>query len=271
MYICKYFRIMVKNLLYSVILLVTLASCSGFEKVRKSTDYNLKYRKAFEWYNKGDYSKSATLFEDIVTYFKVTTKVDTISFYIAMSYYKNGDHELGAFYFNNFVQNFLYSPFTEEAEFLGAYCYYKVSPVPSLDQASTKKAIEQFQNFVSKRPLSKRASEAQNLIIELEDKLVEKSWLNAKLYYDMGYYKSSILALKNSLDEYPNTKYREKLMWLILDSNYKLAENSVASKQKERYQATIDEYYTFMSEYPQSTYKDDAEKIYKQAEKFAKE
>ncbi len=271
MYICKYFRIMVKNLLYSVILLVTLASCSGFEKVRKSSDYNLKYRKAFEWYNKGDYGKSATLFEDIVTYFRGTTKFDTISFHLAMSYYNSKDYALGAHYFGLFVQNFLYSPFTEEAEFLGAYCYYKESPEPPLDQASTKKAIELFQNFVSKRPLSKRTPEAQNLIIELEDKLVEKSRLNAKLYYDMGYYKSSIVALKSSLDEYPNTKYREELMWLILDSNYKLAENSVASKQKERYLATIDEYYSFMSEYPQSKFKDDAEKIYKQAEKFAKE
>lgn len=188
-----------------------------------------------------------------------------------MSYYNSKDYALGAHYFGLFVQNFLYSPFTEEAEFLGAYCYYKESPEPPLDQASTKKAIELFQNFVSKRPLSKRTPEAQNLIIELEDKLVEKSRLNAKLYYDMGYYKSSIVALKSSLDEYPNTKYREELMWLILDSNYKLAENSVASKQKERYLATIDEYYSFMSEYPQSKFKDDAEKIYKQAEKFAKE
>jgi outer membrane protein assembly factor BamD len=271
MYICKYFRIMVKNLLYSVILLVTLASCSGFEKVRKSSDYNLKYRKAFYWYNKGDYNKSATLFDDISAYFRGTTKFDSISFYLAMSYYNSKDYILGAHYFSSFVQNFLYSPFTEEAEFLEAYCYYKESPEPPLDQANTRRAIESFQNFVSKRPLSKRGSEAQNLISELEDKLVEKSRLNAKLYYDLGYYKSSIIALKNSLDEYPNTKYREELMWLILDSNFKLAENSIHEKQKERYQATIDEYYSFISEYPEGKFKSDAEKIYKNAQKFVKE
>jgi outer membrane protein assembly factor BamD len=261
---------MVKNLLYSVILLVTLASCSGFEKVRKSSDYGLKYRKAFYWYDKGDYNKSATLFDDISSYYRGTTKFDSISFYLAMSYYKSKDWMLAGHYFSTFVQNFLYSSFTEEAEYLEAHCYYMESPVPSLDQANTRRSIESFQNFLSKRPLSKRASEAQAYITELEDKLVEKSWLSAKLYYDLGYFKSSIIALKGSLDEYPNTKYREELMWLVLDSHFRLAENSIEIKQKDRYQAAIDEYYTFISEFPESTHKKDAEKIYSASEEFLK-
>jgi outer membrane protein assembly factor BamD len=261
---------MIKNVLYSVVLVLILGSCSGYEKLLKSSDYNLKYKKAFEYYNKEDYNKASTLFDDIVNVFRGTTKADTLAFYQGMSYYKQKDYILGAHYFGTFAQNFMYSPFTEEAEFLEAFCYYQQSPRPSLDQATTTKAIEVLHSFINKYPASKHYAEAGELIVELEDKLVEKSWLSAKLYYDMGVYKSSIIALKNSLDEYPNTKYREKLMWLVLDSNYKLAENSIPSKQKERFQSTIDEYFSFTSAFPNSSYKKDAEKIYEIAEKYTK-
>jgi len=33
-------------------------SCSGYEKVLKSDDYNLKYAKAFEYYNGEEYLRS---------------------------------------------------------------------------------------------------------------------------------------------------------------------------------------------------------------------
>ena len=261
---------MKKNLLYSGILLLTLVSCNGYEKILKSSDYNLKYRKAFEYYNKEDYVKASTLFDDIVNVLRGTTKADTVSYYQAMSYFKQKDYILGGHYFGTFAQNFMYSPFTEEAEFLEAYCYYQLSPRPSLDQSSTTSAIEALRSFLNKYPLSKHNAEASSLISELEDKLVEKSRLNAKLYYDMGIYKASIIALKNSLDEYPNTKHKEELMWLVLDSNYRLAENSIISKQKERFQSTIDEYYSFTSSFPNSKYKKDADKIYSDSEKYLK-
>ena len=51
-------------------------------------------------------------------------------------------------------------------------------------------------------------------------------------------------------------------MFLILKSNYLLADNSIISKQKERFQNTVDEYYSFISEFPESAYKREAERMY---------
>jgi len=263
-----YFRM--KYLLYSGILALVLVSCSGYEKLLKSSDYSLKYRKAFEYYEKEEYVKAGNLFDDIVNVYRGTSKADTISYYQAMSYYKQEDYILGAHYFGTFVQNFLYSSFAEEAEFLEAYCYYMQSPRPSLDPTFTTRAIEALTSYSNKYPYTKRAEEAKKLIVELEDKLVEKSRLSAKLYYDMGNYKSAIVALKNSLDEYPNTKHKEELMWLVLDSRYQLAAKSVESKQRERFQAAVDEYYTFISQFPNSKRMKEAEEIFHSSEGFIK-
>ena len=74
-----------------------------------------------------------------------------------------------------------------------------------------------------------RDEEARNLIKELEDKLVEKSYLSARLYYDMEQYRAAITALSNSLKEYPETKYREEM--LFLEARVKL---SVCCKKCQR-------------------------------------
>jgi len=104
--------------------------------------------------------------------------------------------------------------------------------------------------------------ECRQLIMEMSDKLVEKSYISAKLYYDLGYFKSAIIALRGSLADYPDTKYREDVLFLILKSSFLLADNSVYSKQKERYQATVDEYYSFIGEFPESQFVKEAERIY---------
>jgi len=119
-----------------------------------------------------------------------------------------------------------------------------------------------------KYPTSERVSECQAIIVEMSDKLVEKSFISARLYYDLGYYKSAILALRNSLIEYPETQYREELMFLILKSSYLLADGSVPSKQRERFQATVDEYYSFIGEFKEGPHAREAKRMYESSSKY---
>ncbi|NJK94576.1 MAG: outer membrane protein assembly factor BamD [Bacteroidales bacterium] len=261
---------MKKHILLIGILVVTLFSCGKYEKILKSSDYKMKYQKAFEYYNAEEYVRAATIFEQIVPVFKGTDKSDTVSYYHAMSYYKQKDYTLAGHYLKNFFQNYPYSPFADEAQFLSAYCFYMDSPRPSLDQENTYTAIDAFTLYIRNHPTSKHIEDAQKYIGDLQDKLVDKSYKNARLYFDLGDYKSSIIALNNSISEYPNTKYREELQFLILQSNYFLAKNSVLSKQKERFQSTIDEYYSFIAEFPNSKYSKDAKDIYEDSQSFIK-
>ena len=125
-----------------------------------------------------------------------------------------------------------------------------------------------MQMFLSKYPTSDRMSECIDIIVEMTEKLVEKSFISARLYYDLGYYDSAIIALRNSLIEFPETRYREELMFLILKSSYLLADKSIPSKQRERYQATVDEYYSFIGEFPEGTHSREAKRMYEASNKF---
>jgi outer membrane protein assembly factor BamD len=153
---------------------------------------------------------------------------------------------------------------------MAAFCDYKISSRPELDQDNTRNAIEGFKIFMNRFPGSAKVEEARKLIKELEEKLVEKSYLSAKLYYDMNQYKAAVVALNNSLKEYAETKYREEMMFLKLNSLFMYAEKSLEIKQRERYQATLDDYYSFMEEFPKSQYSKEVNSIFQKTNKYLK-
>lgn len=257
----------VKFLIVSVLFLI-LAGCSGYEKILKSNDYMLKYKVALEYYEKEDFIRAATIFDQIAMVFRGTDQADTIYYLQAMSYFKQSDYILSGHYFRTFAKTYGGSPYAEEAEYMGAYCYYLTSPRPELDQTNTVQAIQAFQLYMIKYPDSERKDQVQAYFNELRDKLVEKSYLSAKLYYDLSDYKASIVALNNSLLKYPESKYREEIMFMLVKSSYMFADNSVLSKKKERFQEAIDEYYSFAAEFPDSKYLKEARRYYDISARF---
>ncbi len=261
---------MKKSFFCLIIVIIGFASCSQYEKLRKSTDYPLKYRRAFQYYERGDFVRSGQLFDDLVSIYSGTNKADTVSYYQSMSYFKQKDYLTASHYFSTHFKNMPQSPFAEECEYLTGYCYYMQSPRAELDQQMTMAALESFQIFKMRHPNSKYIGECEQYMTELKDKLVDKSYLTARLYYNLSHYKASISALNNSLNDYPETKYREELMYLLLKSSYLLAENSIIVKQKERYQSAVDEYYSFIAEFPKSRYAKEAQQMYERSDRYLK-
>ncbi|MCP4309961.1 MAG: outer membrane protein assembly factor BamD [Bacteroidetes bacterium] len=263
---------MFKNRL--ILLVATIASvllisgCGEYEKLLKSRDFQKKYDTAVTLYEEGEFVKAGTLFDQVANIFRGTIKADTVKYYQAKSYYGQRDYMMAGHFFNELSATYANSVYVEEADFMVAYCHYKQSPRPELDQDNTFRAITAIQMFMVKHPNSERLNQCQEIIVEMSDKLVEKSFISAKLYYDLGYYGSAIIALRNSLIEYPETRFREELMFMILKSSYLLADGSVANKQKERFQATVDEYYSFIGEFPEGPHSREATRMYENSNNF---
>ena len=245
-----------------LVTLILLASCSGYDKILKSRDYPYKYKMAMEYYEKQDHYRYTGLLEQLAPIYKGTQKADTIEFYIAQGYYHQGDYLLAAHYFDRFRRDYPRSVFTEDAEYMYAYCYYKSSPRPLLDQETTNAAISAFGEFLAKYPRSEKRSEVNQLLDDLRNKLIEKSYLSSKLYFDTKDYKAAIVAIKNSIQQYPESPHREEQLYLVLQASYLYADNSIPEKQRERFQNTVDEYYTLIGEFPETNYKKDAERLY---------
>ena len=254
------------HLLWLVVLILT--GCSQYTKVLKSDDVNWKTEMAYTYYEKGDYTKAGALFDQLAPLVSGTQKADSVFYYLAMNSFKMYDYMIAAHYFNQFVELYGNSVFAEDAAYMEAYSYYMISPRPELDQTDTYKAMEAVQLFMIRYPDSPKMAECQRIVLELREKLMEKSFISAELYYNMGDYKASITALNNCISEFPDTGYREDILFMLLKSRYMYALNSIPDKRAERYQETIDEYYSFIAEFPESSNKREADNMYEVASEF---
>ncbi len=257
------------------------SSCGEYNKVLKSTDYEYKYEVAKTYFAKGQYSKAATLLEELINIMKGTRFGEESLYMLAMSYFNQGDYVTSSHYFNTYYTTYPRGTYTELARFNSGKALYLDTPEPRLDQSSTYKAIEELQMFLEYFPMSKNHEKAQKMIFELQDKLVEKEFLSAKLYYDLGSYTgnmvqsstgnnylAAVVTAQNILKDYPYTKYREELSMLILRAKYDMARESVSERIEERMKEAIDEYYAFKNEFPESKYIKEADKIFTEASKM---
>src|SRR5665811_72138 len=175
-----------------LIFLVLLSSCGEYEKLLKSTDFDLKKSKAKEFYDKGEYVKTTELLTQILPRFRATEEAEELNWMNAEAYFGMKDYVMAGSYFKTFIDQFPFGKHAEEAHYMSALCDYNISPRPELDQDNTRNAIEGFHIFLNKYPNSSKADSCRTMINDLQDKLVEKSYLSAKLYYDMNQYLSLI-------------------------------------------------------------------------------
>lgn len=241
---------------------VLLASCGDYNKVLKSSDYEFKFKKAIEYYEAGEFVRSGTLFQELINIYRGTSRADQIYFYYAKSMMGQSDYLMANQYFRTLLREHPTSQFAEEAQFMVGYAAYLQSPKVRLDQEVTVNAIDALQLYINLYPFSERVDEANRLIDELRDKLVEKSYLNARLYYDFDNYKASVVSLENALKEYPDTRFREELMYMLVKSRYLLAVNSVEDKKELRLSSALDEYFAFVDEFPETKYRREVDRYY---------
>ena len=240
----------------------------SIHRIIKSADPELIYSEGIKYYELQKWKKASDLFDACQAYYVGEMREDSIAFFSARSKFKNRDYMTATVQLEEFRRKFGRSVFIESAEAMLAMCNYYLAPGPTRDQTITSQAIISFSEFIERYPNSERNEAFQNLIEELTDRLKEKAYINAYTYFKIQRYKSAIVALRNALKQFPDTPHREDILYHIAVSCYRLAHNSVADKQAERYLDTIDAYYSFIDEFPKSKRRKELERYVKEAKNF---
>lgn len=260
---------MTRRFLYflPVLFVLSLFSCGKYNKILKSSDYELKFTKAEEYYNKGNYTAALTLFEELIPVFKGTEKAEKVYYYYSYCNYYLGDYSLAGFHFRTFSRAFHNSPHAEECAYMNAYCYFLTSPRYTLDQSDTKNAIQELQNFVNDYPESPKLDTCNMLIDKLRGKLRRKAYEIAKAYYFRSDWKAAVPSFENFVKDFPESDKIDEVEFLIVKSWYLLAKNSIEAKKPERIEKCMESYLKFVDLHPQSPYLKEAEGIYLECQK----
>jgi len=244
-----------------------LGSCSGYQKLLKSNDVNKKYEAAIKYYEEGDYFKAGTLLEELQPLLRGRPEAEKAQFFFANTNFKQGNYILSSHYFQSFYETFPNSQYAEEAMFLHAKSLFRDSPEYELDQTNTLSANESIQEFLNRYPESTFRPEVENMSQELQKKLENKAFQGAKLYQQLRYYQSAVVALGNFQQQYASSVYNEEAAYLKLESQFNLAKESVEEKQRERYLEAVAFYKQFIDSFPSSRNLKSAEGMYDFAQK----
>jgi outer membrane protein assembly factor BamD len=241
------------------------ASCSGYEQLLKSDDFDLKYEKAREYYNRGSYNRALPLFKQLLTVEKGTEREEELMYYIAYSHYGQGEYLLAAALFKNYYTFFPRTSRTAECHYMSAYCNYLSSPRVTLDQTTTYKAIDAFQLFINAHPQSDSVSAANRMIDVLRDKLERKALNAAELYDRTGNHQAAAVTYREVLRDFPDIDNADRIQYEVMRSWMDYADRSVVCKKAERYDEALDAWADLSDRYPESRWTDPAARLRERA------
>lgn len=250
-----------KKIVSLLIVVVLFCSCSDYQKALKNDDVAAKFEIATKMYDAGKYNKAIRLFEQLAPTYRGKPQAEKLFYMFSQSYYKTKQYYLAGYQFESFVSGYPRSEKVQEAAFLGAYSYSKLSPVYSLDQADTVKALDKLQAFIDNYPNSEYLPQANEAVKKLTEKLEKKAYENAKGYNTISDYKSALVAFDNFIADYPGTSLKEDALFYKYDSAYQLAINSVPAKMEERLNVAKVAYNNLLKFKNDTKYKKQAEEM----------
>lgn len=263
-----YMRKFLSYIIPLVVVWALAASCSSLQRVINTDDPDLIFQRGLEYYKGEKWTKAILLFEHCEPYLKGFPQEDSVAYYKAHSYFKNVDYQTSATLFDEFRRTYGRSVFIENAEALYAISLYNMCPSPERDQTTTAAAIIAISEFLSHHPNSAQRDYFLEMTHDLTWRMEERTYLNAYTYYKILRYDSAIIAFRNALKKYPDSHRREDIMYYITMSAYKFADNSVASKQSDRFMTMLDSYYSFIMEYPESKYRQELDQAAEVAKRY---
>lgn len=250
------------GLWFAFIIMVAGCSKNSVTKIQKSKDVEYKLRMAEKFYAGKKYSKAQILFEELYPLLKNDPRFEDLFYKYANCAFFLRDFMNAENLFKGYLDAFPKSPRAAEADFMRALCFYKQSPKIELDQTNTQKTIGYMQAFINTYPESSKVQEAKDMIDHCFEKLEQKEFKSAELYYNVSSYRAAAITFTNLLNHYPESKRADEYKLMVIRSYYEYALMSIETKQQERYGQVISEYYDFVDRFPESKYLKEAEKYF---------
>jgi len=175
---------MIKTLSYLALALF-LISCSSSDEVKKRISPQEELKNALIDYKNEDYELAKQSLYTITIKYSGTKVAEDAQYYLGETNFKMDKYLVAAHSYNQIVERYTQSEYLERAQYKAAYCYFKLSPSPALDQKYTETAIKSLQEFISDWPASAFREDAEKNIATLRNKLAEKKFNTASLYFKM--------------------------------------------------------------------------------------
>lgn len=174
-----------------------------------------RYEKAEAKFKDGKYGRVKEPLEEILTLCAGTGYMEQAQFLLAESHFNLEEWIEARGEYASFVLNFPGSPFIETAEFRKAISSFNMEFHVARDETNTNVAMKDFERYISNYPESPLIDSVNYFRGLLTERLAEREYQTALLYYKMDHPQASVIYLKEFLDVYPFSKRRAEAFFLI--------------------------------------------------------
>ncbi len=165
-----------------------------------------EYERAMSLFDKKQYQKAAEAFERILFYYPSSEYVDDAQYWLSRAYLEMKDYDQAVIEFNYLIRNFPNSALVEQAHFYRAKANLLGAPSYEKDLSDLKRAIQLFDEFLTRYPNSEYTDEARKEILTARNLLAKKELENGKLYEKLKEPEAALLYYEYILNNYPETE-----------------------------------------------------------------
>ena len=200
-----------------------LSACSSDRGKLTPTEFcRIKYEKAEELFNQQKYGRAQDKLEEMMSLCAGTGFLELAQFHLAESYFNLEEWIEARGEYGSFVLNFPGSPYVETAEFRKAIASFNMEFKVARDESNTTIAMRDFERYLSNYPDTPLRDSINYYYGLLTERLAEKEFQTARLYYRMDKYQAAVIYLKEFLDTYKVSKRRKDAFKIIVDSYIEL-------------------------------------------------
>jgi outer membrane protein assembly factor BamD len=180
-------------------------SCAARETLAPLDAVN-EYERAMSFFENRKYQKAAEAFERILFYHPSSEYVDDAQYWLSRAYLEMKDYDQAVIEFNYLIRNFPNSALVEEAHFYRAKANFLGAPSYEKDLSDLKRAIQLFDEFLTRYPNSEHTDEARQEILNARNLLAKKELENGKLYEKLKEPEAALLYYEYIYKNYPETE-----------------------------------------------------------------
>jgi len=195
-----------------------LAGCSSAPVGDRTQVCTAMYNDAEKQFTSQHWSSAQGKLEKILTECHGTGYMERTQFMLAEADFQLEEWIEARGEYTTFVLNFPSAPTAETAAFRKAISAFKMSTLDMRDDSPTQTAVRDFEDFVSNYPSSALIDSATKYQDSLSNRLGEKDFQTAFLYWRMDEPLATALYLKSFIRDYPNNPRQFEAHKLIIDA-----------------------------------------------------
>lgn len=196
---------MVKVIVFT--LLVIFISCSSSDELAKRTTPEQELKEALQQYHEEEYDVAKQNLYAITIKYSGTKIAEDAQFYLGETNFKIEKFLVAAHSYSQIIERYTSSEYAERSQYKEAYSYEKMSPSYNLDQKYTLIAIKKYDEFLTDWPKTEFRDTAEKSILSLRNKLAEKKYNTALIYFKMEKWQASTQYADFVLKDFDDTEF----------------------------------------------------------------